>query len=111
LGDGTYLPFEEGEFDVVIGTDFLEHLPEKDVPFAILEAEYATKKYVIWFTPIGFMDTEKYQPELITSEYDRHLSGFEPEYFTSKRYKIDILPDFHSYGSKVWGAMWCWYDI
>jgi len=104
-------PFEKDSFDVVVGTDFLEHLSEDTAEWVILEAEYIAKKYVIWFTPIGFMDTEIYQPGLVNCEYDKHLSGFTPEYFTNWGYKTQIYDVFHIYGDKTWGAIWAWKDV
>jgi hypothetical protein len=105
------LPFNRREFDVVVGTDFLEHLSEYAAFWVIKEAEEIAKKYIIWFTPIGFMDTEKYQAGLVTCEYDKHLSGFTPEYFANLGYSLDVYEAFHFYEGKVWGAMWAWKSV
>jgi|WetSurMetagenome_2_1015567.scaffolds.fasta_scaffold37924_5 hypothetical protein len=108
---GCILPFEKKEFDIVVGTDFLEHLSNNTAKWLMLEAEYIAKKYVIWFTPIGFMDTEKYQAGLVTCDYDKHLSGFTPDFFTSQGYEVQVYDVFHIYGDKTWGAMWAWKDV
>lgn len=111
LGKKVVLPFAPKSFDLVIGTDFLEHLTMDDANHVIKIAEELAKKYVVWFTPIGFLDVEKYQSALCHSEYDKHLSGFEPEFFRALGYTVDVYENFHRIGSHSWGAMWSYKEL
>lgn len=44
--DATKQPFEDKEFDLVISTDVLEHIPEEDIPMVVDELKRVGKKVV-----------------------------------------------------------------
>jgi ubiquinone/menaquinone biosynthesis C-methylase UbiE len=43
IADSKSLPFKDKEFDVVISTDFFEHVPEHDIPFVYSEMQRVGK--------------------------------------------------------------------
>lgn len=51
LGDATELPFSEGEFDVVLTTDMLEHLPDTVEPVVLDQLFRVAKKWVVIAVP------------------------------------------------------------
>lgn len=111
LFSGTPLPFIEDTFDVVIGTDFLEHFDIDDVDYIIEEAEIVASKYVIWFTPIGFLDTEKYQSEHVHTEWDIHRCGLESKFFKDRGYKVETIKNMHNFGNIHFDALWAWRSV
>lgn len=52
-GDVTRLPFEDGEFDVVLALDLLEHLPAELRPVALAELARVTRIRLIAGCPCG----------------------------------------------------------
>jgi len=76
----------DDKYDAVVICDVLEHLKKEDVDatmlFAKLEA-IATKK-IILFTPNGYVDND----EVDGDPFQKHLSAWEPEDFTSRGYKV-----------------------
>ena len=74
------------KWDAVVICDVLEHLPkdeaEKTALFERLE-RFATKK-IILFTPNGYIDND----EVDGDPYQKHLSAWEPEDFTSRGYNV-----------------------
>jgi hypothetical protein len=92
------LPLPDNSFDVVIGTDFLEHLRQRQMELIVEEAERVASKYVIWFTPKGFIDVRIYQAHMIEHPLDIHQIGIEPEFFANRGYEVEVLKDFHNLG-------------
>lgn len=74
------------KYDAVVICDVLEHLPKEEVEstklFEKLEC-IATKK-IILFTPNGYIDND----EVDGDPFQKHLSAWEPEDFTSRGYKV-----------------------
>jgi SAM-dependent methyltransferase len=52
-GDVTKLPFDDGEFDVVVALDLLEHLPAELRPVALAELARVSRKRLIAGCPCG----------------------------------------------------------
>jgi ubiquinone/menaquinone biosynthesis C-methylase UbiE len=46
LADAKYLPFEDKSFDLVITTDFFEHIPEGDIDEVVEELNRVGKKVI-----------------------------------------------------------------
>ena len=102
------LPFPSGSFDLVIGTDFIEHLHKPQANSMLLEAERVARKWIIWFTPVGFLDTLKYQNEHVYTEFDIHNSQWQPEEFISMGYSVGVIKNMHNFGDVHFDAMWVW---
>lgn len=102
------LPFPSGCFDVVIGTDFIEHLHKPQATNILVEAERVARRYIIWFTPIGFLDTQKYQNESVYSDLDIHNSQWQPEEFRQRGYQVDVIKNMHNFGKTHFDAMWAY---
>jgi len=103
------LPFPQKSFDIIIGTDFLEHLKTfGDVSKLLYDCEWVAKKAIIWFTPVGFLDTEKYQLEHVKSYLDVHHLGLQVEDFDSCGYEVEIIKNLHNFGDVHFDAMWAW---
>ncbi len=82
--DIRFLPFKDKSFDVVIGLQVLEHLLKKDSWKVLEKMERIAKKQVIIATPIG----KTYHPAVDGNKHQLHLSGFYPNEFTKRGYKI-----------------------
>lgn len=102
------LPFPSGSFDLVMGTDFIEHLHKPQAWSIIREAERVARKYIVWFTPVGFLDTQRYQSEHVYSELDIHNSQWQPEEFRQIGYAVDVIKNMHNFGDVSFDAMWAW---
>lgn len=82
--DIRYLPFKDKSFDVVIGLQVLEHLLKKDAWKVLEKMERIAKRQVIIATPVG----KTYHPAVDGNKHQLHLSGFSPNEFTKRGYKI-----------------------
>lgn len=103
-----YLPFIDKGIDLVIATDFIEHLtPEVGLQF-LVEADRVCSKAIILFTPMGFLDTEKYQREHVHSSLDLHHSGWQPWNFTSFGFEVEIIENMHNFGDVHFNGIWAW---
>lgn len=78
------LPFKDKSFDVVIGLQILEHLHKKDSWKVLEKMEKIAKKQIIVAMPIG----KTYHPAVDGNKHQLHLSGFYPEEFVKRGYKI-----------------------
>lgn len=78
------LPFENNSFDVVIGLQVLEHLPKKNAWEVLDKMEKIARKQIIVAMPIG----KTYHPVIDGNQHQLHLSGYYPEEFAIKGYKI-----------------------
>lgn len=74
-------------YDVVLLSDIIEHFNTKNAKFLIKECERIAIKKVIIFTPNGFMK----QDDIDGNKYQKHLSGWDPEYFIKNNYSVDTL--------------------
>ena len=74
------------KYDAVVICDVLEHLNKTDVDAAGLfqKMETIATKKVILFTPNGYIDND----EVDGDPFQKHLSAWEPEDFTSRGYKV-----------------------
>ncbi len=78
------LPFPNRSFDVVIALHIIEHL-EKDEGWSFArQLERIAKKKVIIATPIGFLQQDGYDDNLL----QEHKSGWEPEEFHAMGYRV-----------------------
>jgi len=80
------LPFKEGEFDIVLMLDFVEHLSKESGKRIMEEAVKVSKKRVVVFTPNFWTDNKENvnNPDLwcYQNEFDCHKSLWKPEDFT-----------------------------
>lgn len=85
--------FGEKSFDVVQACDFIEHLAKEDGYKWLEDAEKVARKYVLIFTPKGFVPNppgEKLYPD---NPYQKHLSGWTPEEFEAVDFKTTMWGD------------------
>lgn len=76
--------FREKSFDAVIANDLIEHLTKQDGLELIRQMESVARKRVIIYTPNGFLK----QGAIGGNEYQRHLSGWEPEEMRDYGYEV-----------------------
>jgi cyclopropane fatty-acyl-phospholipid synthase-like methyltransferase len=104
-----YMPFIDKGVDLIMATDFIEHLERESGEAFLSEVDRVCNKAAIIFTPCGFLDTEKYQSEHIHSEFDIHRSGWYEEDFTSRGYETEVWEDFHQVGeNEYFSAIAAW---
>jgi ubiquinone/menaquinone biosynthesis C-methylase UbiE len=92
--------FVDKSFDMVVATDIIEHVEKEEALDVLKEIDRIARKISIIFTPRGFFDTPRLQPEAVHSDLDVHKSGWQPEEFEALGYKVNLLPDFHVYGDE-----------
>ncbi len=87
-------------WDVIIASDFIEHLPKQSGFDLCWSMRLLSKKHII-FTPLGdiLMDNGRDHP-------DTHKSGWEPSDFTAHQYAFIIFPEFHKQMNH--GAFFAW---
>jgi len=52
IGDVTALPFADGEFDLVMANDMIEHVPEPEFPAALAELRRVARRWVLLTVPL-----------------------------------------------------------
>lgn len=84
-------------FDVVAMLCFIEHLPKAEGFAALDRCEELTSRYVVVMTPFGFVP----QGPEYGNEFQRHRSGWFPEDFEGRGYRVEGALGcraLHSYG-------------
>ncbi len=76
--------FKDKSVDVVMGLQVLEHLDKRDSWKLLEKMEKIARKQVIVSMPIG----KTYHPAVDGNVHQLHLSGFYPEEFTKRGYRI-----------------------
>lgn len=84
VSDVRKIKFGDKSFDVVLALQILEHMNKKDAWKVVERIEKIAKKQVIIATPIGKM----YHPVVDNNQLQLHKSGFYPEEFEKRGYKI-----------------------
>ncbi len=102
------LPFVDKSVDLIISTDFIEHLSKENGYKLLVEIDRVCSKASILFTPHGFLDTVKYQNSDVYSDLDVHYSGWEPEDFYSYGYEVNIVKNMHVFEDVRFDAIWAW---
>lgn len=94
--DATDMPFKADEFDVVISTDVLEHVPDDKKKAFVSECIRVAKDYVIIAAPFnteGVDDVER-----ATNDFNRHLFNegqvWLEEHFDNKKPELNPTLDF-----------------
>jgi hypothetical protein len=76
--------FRERSVDAVLALDVVEHLPKEDGWALIHSMERWARRKVILSTPNGFVP----QPPDEKNAHQEHLSGWLPEEFTARGYRV-----------------------
>ena len=84
FSDVRNLPFKPNSFDVVLASQIIEHLRDKDADKFIMDLERIAKRQVIIATPIG----EMFHPAVDNNKLQLHLSCYYPEDFIKRGYKV-----------------------
>lgn len=82
----------DGCFDAVLALDIIEHLPKDEGFELIAEAERVASKFVLFFTPLGFVSQHCEGTDswgLHGCEWQEHRSGWMPEDFPG--YEFDYI--------------------
>lgn len=100
--------FPDKSFDLVMALDAIEHLEKSSGEMMLDGIDRICKKTAIIMTPEGFLDTVKYQSELIGDNSCRiHLSGWEAEDFLRRDYDVDISKEMHKFGDVSFNVLFC----
>ncbi len=78
------MTFKNKSFDIVMALQVLEHLNKKDALKVLTDLERIAKKQVIVSTPIGLT----FHPAVDGNDLQLHKSGFMPEDFEKRGYKV-----------------------
>lgn len=84
ISDVRKIKFRNRSFDVVLALQIVEHLSKKDAWKLVEKIEKIAGKQVIIATPIG----KTYHPAVDNNKLQLHKSGFFPEEFEKRGYKI-----------------------
>ena len=76
--------FEASSFDIVVALDLVEHLEKADGLRLLDMMEVIASKKVIIYTPNGFLR----QGDRESNPWQVHLSGWTPEEFVKRGYKV-----------------------
>jgi SAM-dependent methyltransferase len=74
----------DNQFDVVVASHLIEHLPRDDGPALLAKMEQLATRLVYVETPFGFLE----QPAHSENPFQRHLSGWFPLDFQSRGYSV-----------------------
>jgi 2-polyprenyl-3-methyl-5-hydroxy-6-metoxy-1,4-benzoquinol methylase len=95
-------------FDVVMGTDIIEHFTESDAKGLIEKCEYIAKKCTLFFIPVGDHEQHDYDPWGYGNEYyNAHRSTWKPDDMKKLGYEVWHWPTWHKERAEAKGAMWC----
>lgn len=84
ISDVRKIKFKDKSFDVILALQVLEHLKKEDAWKVVDKIEKIAKKQIIIATPIGKM----YHPMEDNNRLQLHKSGFYPEEFEKRGYRI-----------------------
>ncbi|GGA35964.1 class I SAM-dependent methyltransferase [Paenibacillus physcomitrellae] len=83
--------------DAVALIDSLEHLSKGDARKVLSAAEKIARQRVVIFTPRGFFPQESLDNYGLKGEkFQTHQSGWEPEEFMQRGYRVIVLKGFHN---------------
>lgn len=99
LGDIRKLSFRQNSFDIVFCSQVIEHLKKKEGERLIDDLEKIAKKQMIISTTVGFFPFEPFG-ENDENPLQTHKSGWQPEEFEKRGYKIYGQGAGFVYGSK-----------
>ncbi len=74
-------------YDLVLAHHVIEHVTKEEGLTLLKNIEKLAIKQIIIGSPIGFVNTD-YAVALHNNEYERHHSGWKPEFFEKRGYKI-----------------------
>lgn len=90
-----FLPkLENNSFDLVMGTDFLEHLAKPTALEVIDEAERIARKIVVWGMPLERI--LPIAPDPFDMPTQHHRSLWKEEEFEERGYSKKIFKNFHT---------------
>ena len=78
----------EGEWDTVLASEILEHLPQASVAEAVAQLERAATRRVIFTTPNGPAYRGGHDTPLGFNEHEAHLSEVNPAFFKERGYIV-----------------------
>lgn len=113
--DATNMPFKANEFEVVISTDVLEHVPDDKKKSFISECVRVANDYVIIAAPFNTESVDAV--EHATNDFNKYLfkedQPWLEEHFTNKKPELDSTIDFINklgYKTQVIGSnnIFCW---
>jgi ubiquinone/menaquinone biosynthesis C-methylase UbiE len=77
------LPFKDKSFDISLACEVLEHLDKDDGYELLKELERVSRKMIVVSTPMNW-----FQMEIYGNPYERHVSEWRPQEFTSLGFKV-----------------------
>lgn len=88
--DVTAIPrsIKKNKYDVVLSIQVIEHLKKETGKAVLKEWEDLAKKRVIITTPVGFIKFDRVEREKDKNKLQKHLSGWSPEEFRERGYKV-----------------------
>jgi hypothetical protein len=81
----------EGEYDVVLLIDLLEHFEQARAGFVVRLCKHVARRKIIVFSPLG----ECKQGPSDGNGYQRHLSTLTSAGLETLGFRVEVLPAFH----------------
>jgi len=88
LADAKWLPIKSKSFDGVLCSQVLEHLNKIEGIKLLENAEKISKLRVVIGTPIGYIPYLPLEPESYNNPFQVHKSGFMPQFFKTRGYRV-----------------------
>jgi len=95
----------DGEFDVVVAIDLLEHIDESQGLVMLDWMVRASSKIAIVWTTLGLIEQGPFDVDGQPNPFEMHLWGPQPPDFAEKHWQVQTYPDWH--GSRG-GAILAW---
>jgi SAM-dependent methyltransferase len=90
----------EGQWDTVLASEILEHLPQEQVEEAVTRLEEAARRRVIFTTPNGPAYRPGHETPLGFNPYEAHVSELRPSFFAERGYVVRGV-GFGSYAGRL----------
>lgn len=83
-------------YDASLAIDVIEHFSEDEARFLISQMVRVTRKVVIIWTTLGWIEQGEYDNNGEYNPYQKHLSAPTAEWFPEQEgWKIDLYPEWH----------------
>lgn len=89
-GDITKIPekIKHKKYDLTLAIQVIEHLNKQQGELALKKWESLARRKIIISTPVGYIKFDRVEKEKDKNKLQKHLSGWSPEEFRQRGYKV-----------------------